>query len=54
MVNRLKWVVWRAQDRILDPLTEPGRTRFVALLTKIVDGNEAASRSTVKLADISG
>ena len=49
MLNKLNRLVRRAQERILDPLTEPERKRFMTLLAKIVDGNEAASRSTVKI-----
>jgi DNA-binding MarR family transcriptional regulator len=51
VLDKLKRIARRAQNRILDPLTEPERRRFMTLLTKIVDGNKAASRSTIQLAD---
>lgn len=53
VLDKLKRISKRAQNQILDPLTEPERKTFMKLLSKIVEGNEAASRSTVKLPDTS-
>ena len=49
LVNTLNQGVKSAQDRILEPLTNVEKKRFMTLLTKIVYGNEATSRSTITL-----
>ena len=41
--------VTRVQERILAPLDESERTQFLHLISKLVDGNNAASRVPIRL-----